>query len=137
MTIFFKPNKAAILNCYRWFRLIDIYIYTHIHTLRKEFHWNKKRFFLTSFHSMEKNKRKKLISMACHYLCCFSLSNMILLVVIVVRNYWRFLSFFIAITLEFLVNINKIKEIVVVTDTQRVENINQNIKYKCFKSTFI
>ena len=76
--------------------------------------------------------------MASHYLCCFSLSNMILLVVIVVRNHCRdSYLFFIAVTLEFLVNINNIKEIVVVTDTQRVENINQNIKYKCFKSTFI
>ena len=76
--------------------------------------------------------------MASHYLCCFSLSIMILLVVIAARNYCRdSYLFFKAVTLEFLVNINKIQEIVVARDTQRVKNINQNIKYKCFKRTFI
>ena len=60
---------------------------------------------------------------------------MILLVVIVVRNYCRdSYLFFIAVTLEFLVNINNIKEIVVVTDTQRVENINQTSNINVLKA---
>ena len=64
---------------------------------------------------------------------------MILLVVIVVRDYCspqRFLSFFTAITLEFLVNINKIKEKALVTDTQKalLFNYEPNIDHYTLQS---